>query len=386
MATIGMNGALPSYMMVSFRSSIAFVLAALAVACSSSSDASSSDVGAQSEAGTDPTQSDPASSNDAAATTDSIIDGATEIDGGLASCPTSGAGAIDVAGVICVTVTPIQTGAASTGENANVPSYALYPSAGSNGKLVLFLNASGGEPSGAIASPTQSFYTAATALGYTVLAVSYYSQKPIGSLCGNQDDCYLPTREAVITGVAPAGASPTVSADITVDQSITGRAELALNWLGVNDSAHPWRSFLKAGDGGSASHIDWTKVIVAGHSQGGGHAAAIGKLYPVERVIQLSSVCDSVNDTPASWTNGTTGTWASDPTQFYGLAAPTIFTGGKATGGDTICPQHVADWMNLGMVAAHQQDDAATCGNTGVTHSESVSCTANYAAWQALLQ
>ena len=172
-----MNGALPSYMMVSVRSSIAFVLAAFTVACSSSSNGASSDDGAQSDGGT--TQSDPSSQNDAAAASDSTIDGASEIDGGLTSCPTAGAGAIDVPGVTCLTVTPIQTGAASTGENANVPSYALYPSTGANGKLVLFLNASGGEPSGAIASPTQSFYTAATALGYTVLAVSYYSQKPI---------------------------------------------------------------------------------------------------------------------------------------------------------------------------------------------------------------
>ncbi len=370
-----------------FASSLLFLFGALTSACSGSSDdGASPNQSATDDSGTSASADSSASSSNAANSNDSEIDGASSIDGGLTSCPTSGTGAIDVPGVTCLTVTPIQTGAASTGEDADVPSYALYPSTGSNGELVLFLNASGGTPAGAIASPTQSFYSAATSLGYTVLAVSYYSQKPIGTLCGNQDACYWPTREAVITGVASTGTSPTVMADITVDQSITGRAELALAWLSENDSTHPWRSFLKAGDAGAASHIDWSKVIVAGHSQGGGHAAAMGKLYPVKRVVQLSSVCDAVNDAPASWTNGTVGTWVSDPTQFYGLAAPTIFTAGKATGGDTICPQHVADWMNLGMIASHQNDNAATCGNTGVTHSESVLCTANYAAWQAMLQ
>jgi len=219
-----------------------------------------------------------------------------------------------------------------------------------------------------------------------VIGVSYYSKTAVGQLCLGQDACFFPTRQAIILGVAPAGTNATVAQAMTVDQSIAGRVELALTWLSTHDPAHAWGSFLKSGSGGPETRIDWSKVTVAGHSQGGGHAAAMGKLFAVKRVIQLSSVCDSVSGAPVSWTKGSAGTWASDPTQFYGLAAPTIFTGTMATGGDTTCPVHAANWTNLGMVAAHQHDDAATCGVTGDTHGASIGCAGNYAAWQMLLQ
>src|SRR5262249_11413427 len=156
--------------------------------------------------------------------------------------------------------------------------------------------------------------------------------------------------------------------------SIAGRVELALTWLTKHDPAHAWGSFLTTGNGGPQTRLAWGKITLAGPSQGGGHAGAIGKLFGVKRVIQLSSVWDAVSGLPTSWTHGTSGTWASDPTQFYGLATPTVFTGTMATGGDVTCPAHAADWANLGMVPSHQHDDAATCGVVvGDTHSASIS-------------
>ena len=38
------------------------------------------------------------------------------------------------------------------------------------------------------------------------------------------------------------------------------------------------------------------------------------------------------------------------------------------------------------MIATHQNDAAATCGQTGDTHGASAGCTDNYAAWQAMLK
>lgn len=238
----------------------------------------------------------------------------------------------------------------------------------------------------ALSDPTRNFYAAAASLGYSVLAISYPSDASIGSLCKMHDACFFPTRQSIILGVAQSGAAPQF-AGITLDEGIADRVVLALQTLRAAAPSDGWNSFLASDDTTLApeKRIAWSKVVVAGHSQGGGHAAAIGKLFPVSRVIQLSAPCDEVAGTPASWTAGS-GSWASDPTQFYGLAAPTVFTNGVPTGGDTTCPYHVANWQNLGMIASHQDDAAALCGETGDTHNASSRCVDNYPTWQAMLR
>lgn len=123
--------------------------------------------------------------------------------------------------------------------------------------------------------------------------------------------------------------------------------------------------------------IAWSKVLTAGHSQGGGHAAALGKLFPVQRVIQLSSTCDRVGTAAASWTNGKVGTWASDPTKFFGLG----------TAGDQTCAGFELNWDNLGMVDDHRDPDGVVCGDSPAdTHSQSLKCADNYPRWVAMLK
>ncbi len=110
---------------------------------------------------------------------------------------------------------------------------------------------------------------------------------------------------------------------------------------------------------------------------GDGHGVLDGKA----RVLD-----DNVNGTPASWTAASDGAWASDPTMFYGLAAPTTFANGAPTGGDVTCPYHAASWQNEGVIPSHQNDAAATCSQAGDTHNVSAACVQNYPAWQAMLQ
>lgn len=52
--------------------------------------------------------------------------------------------------------------------------------------------------------------------------------------------------------------------------------------------------------------VNWTQIIVSGHSQGSGHAAFIGMLQNCSRIIQYGGCTDlySNGDTP-SWTNWT---------------------------------------------------------------------------------
>jgi hypothetical protein len=60
----------------------------------------------------------------------------------------------------------------------------------------------------------------------------------------------------------------------------------------------------------------WKRVIVAGHSQGAGHAAFIGKLFRVDRVLMFSGPQDYLDDLgePAPWQarNG-----ATPPSRFF---------------------------------------------------------------------
>ena len=176
----------------------------------------------------------------------------------------------------------------------------------------------------------------------------------------------------------------------TLDESIVDRTAKALRYLAAGGPSGGWASFLTSivPEADPASSIAWSKIMVAGRSQGGGHAAAIGKLFSVARVVQLSSTCDSVGATPATWTDGAAGTWMTDPATFRGFAAPTTKVDGGLVG-DTTCPAHAADWANLGMLAANRMDDAGTCGNDGTTsstHGASLGCVDNYPVWLTLFK
>jgi hypothetical protein len=347
---------------------------------------SSAATGATSSGGTGGEASTSASGAGTGGATSGGTGGGSGTDGGaLTPCPTSGAGSVVAAGVTCLKVTPAQTGADPTGENATVPSYALAPGSGANGKLVLFFNGSGGHPGDSIASPTNNFYTAATSLGYAVLGVSYRSNTEVGVLCVGDDACFFPTRESLITGAFQTGASATLQG-IEPTEGIAPRVGLALEWLAQHDASHGWDAFLTGpSTAPPGSRIAWSKVVVSGHSQGGGHAAACGKLFAVERVIQLSSTCDEVSGVPATWLDQSNGPWATSPNGFYGLDVTTTFTGGMPTGGDITCFTHAAAWQALGMTAANSDDACVTCGTATDQHGDSLTCAGNYPNWVAML-
>ena len=140
----------------------------------------------------------------------------------------------------------------------------------------------------------------------------------VAQMCQGQDACFFPTRQTIISGQFQSGAYSGLTG-IRLDEGIIDRTIRALQWLSVHDSAHGWSNFLNS-DRNLSSILAWSKVVVSGHSQGGGHAAATGKLFPVSRVIQFSASCDQTTASlPASWTNGAASSWQSDPKLFFGL-------------------------------------------------------------------
>lgn len=305
----------------------------------------------------------------------------------LTACPTdSGKGSIVAPKTACWLVAPAQVGADASGQNATFASYALAPDADRRGQLVVYFNSSDSHPANNIADPTLNFYTAATSLGYSVIALSYASQQIIGISC-TTDSCYSATRQTVIAGAFQSGAAASLKG-IRQDEGVTWRLAATLRWLAMNDPSHGWDAFLTPSSVSLLpdQQVNWGMVVTAGHSQGGGHAAMVGKLYSVSRVTQLSSTCDALSGVPASWTQGSTGSWKTNPATFWGLAAPTQFTHGTPTAGDTTCAYHAAVWQNFGMVPARANDNAALCGKTGDTHGASIGCKDNYDAWQRMLQ
>lgn len=279
-----------------------------------------------------------------------------------------------LASAACFVVTPAEAGASSAGTNANEPSYLLEPSEPARGELLVFFNASQSNPSRHIPDPSMNFYNAAVARGLHVLALSYESDQVLGGPaalggCGGADaGCYAAARESVILGVRAPGAPRSV-ASIRPDEGAVQRIDAALTYVAARRPGRGWDQFLTVGPS-SSSRIVWSRVVAAGHSQGGGHAAYVGKLFSIRRVIQLSSTCDSVDSTPAPWTSN--GVWATSPaTSFIGFGNPQ----------DTICPNQSAIWQAMGMAPARSLLTATTCMGGGGTHGASIACPTHYPTW-----
>lgn len=342
-------------------------------------------------------------------------DAATNPDAGTnplpspATCPTSLAGAIDWS-YGCWVFTPddaataLEAATRSAGENHDQVQYALGPDPSvDRHQLVLWMSGTGAQPSATIADPTRNFYRAAASLGYHVLAVAYRNSETInGADCHMMDACLFPSRQTVIEGVVQPGAAATLS-DMLLTESIDARTVLALEYLSRSDPSGGWEQFLVpdvAPSAPPADHVRWTSVVTSGHSQGAGHAGAIGRLRTVARAAMLSGPCDasaSLDGTsvlPASWTQATPD-WPTDPSAvYYGLKVHSDYTIDSSTGtvnvtGDS-CFAAPLDWAALGMPAAHQNENAEACGvpptDTMHSHGASMRCPDNEPNWEAMLR
>ena len=347
----------------------AALLAALALCACSSDPAPSPDASGVPDASGDASPADAAldASPDGSA---DVADGATPT---LRRCPTAGRGALT--GDFCFTLTPAETGLAAGGANATEDHYALRPASGARGGLLIFLHGSGGTPRGVIASPDVNVYAAARAQGLHVLSVAYRSDDAVGELCGaaaDRDACFLATRTAIVTGVPQPGAAAPL-ASIGLHEGVYARVGAALLALSQRDPDGRWGQFSDLSAGGDlARAIRWTRIFVAGHSQGGGHAALLAKLHPVRRAVMFSSPCDVTSAAPAAWLTHD-ATWATPSSSLFGYGSM----------GDLVCPGHVPAWGTLGMTAANRDNTAVVC--TGQTaHSASIKCVENAARWSEL--
>ncbi|MEI6409631.1 MAG: T9SS type A sorting domain-containing protein [Bacteroidota bacterium] len=132
--------------------------------------------------------------------------------------------------------------------------------------------------------------------GYHALGISY-SNATISPLCSGSSDslCFDKVRNEVIDGI-----NRTNLVDVNVANSINNRVLKALQYLNTNYPNENWGQYY------NGNNIKWEKIAVAGHSQGGGHAALIAKQKLVDRAVLLASPKDyfaAPLNRPAAWIN-----------------------------------------------------------------------------------
>ena len=191
-------------------------------------------------------------------------------------------------------------------ESVHGPHIALYdPQAADGHRLYLFLVGTGGKAIG-----SQKMDSIVAGWGYHVISLDYENHV-ISVACAHSLDpaTFGRDREAIVTGAA-------VSDKIKVSpaNSILNRFEKLLTYLVKHDPEGGWDQFVKYG------RPVWSHIIVGGHSQGSGHAAYIGKMYSVDRVLIFSGPQDYMDDLrqPAPWQANPS---ATPPSRFFAFLA-----------------------------------------------------------------
>ena len=165
------------------------------------------------------------------------------------------------------------------------PSPVIAPAA----KLFVFLPGTGAVP-----TMQQLILATAAARGYHAIGLAYPNPTAIGVLCADDVDpeCFWDVRREVITGLNTSARIQVTSAN-----AIVNRLEKLLAYLQAQYPAEAWGRYLVGGN------VDWSRVTVAGHSQGGGHVGVLAKLVSLNRAVYFSSPADwrQTANSPAAW-------------------------------------------------------------------------------------
>ncbi len=169
------------------------------------------------------------------------------------------------------------------------PHVALYnPEVQSRHKLILMIQGTGGS-----ATDMHTMDSIFTDMGYHVISLDY-KNNVISTVCEHSKDstCSYDFRKEIITGKSLSDKTKVDSAN-----SILNRLNTFLQYLIRKDPQGKWDRYFKKGK------PIWKKIIVAGHSQGSGHAAMLGKMFKVNRVLIFSGPQDYLIDLkrPSPW-------------------------------------------------------------------------------------
>jgi hypothetical protein len=156
-------------------------------------------------------------------------------------------------------------------------------------EMLLFLPGTYGDKQGA-----EEFLETAANLGYHCVELMYPNDVSAAEMCADNPvaGSFESFRMAIIQGGR-------MSQYLTVDKidSIENRLGKLLLFLQQQRPKENWGQFLNGGE------IAWERIVVAGQSQGGGHAALIAVKYHVARVIMFGAPKDYSRALrqPAAW-------------------------------------------------------------------------------------
>ena len=159
------------------------------------------------------------------------------------------------------------------------------------GQLFLWMSGSGAEPHN-----YDAILNVAAAAGYPAISLAYDNETSMNAVCGvrgdprcddlQNADCTRMAREEMIYG---SGHTDSPCLDVPVADAIEHRVLRLLQYLARTSPGTGAGQFLE--DGGTA--VDWSKIVVAGWSQGGGHASMIARDHLVARTMFVSKGPDS---------------------------------------------------------------------------------------------
>jgi hypothetical protein len=167
--------------------------------------------------------------------------------------------------------------------SAGTPDHAvMYDRRAKAGNLLLFMTGTGGVPPGPV-----RFLNRAIQRGYRVISLSYIDSPAVGQTCIGatvqaDPDCAQQFRQKRIYGDDTTQLINDSPADAIVNRFVK-----LLQYLAINDPQGSWGQYL---DGNSPN---WSRIAVAGQSQGGGMAEFIAQRQPVARVIAFSGGWDT---------------------------------------------------------------------------------------------
>lgn len=166
---------------------------------------------------------------------------------------------------------------------------AINPSPGVTARGRLFVMLPG---TGAVARNYREILRTGARQGFHTIGLTYPNDTAVGDLCAGaaNADCAELARREIITG---SDLSPLVT--VNAANAIAGRLTALLTYLNTNFPNEGWGQFLVGGA------PDWSRIGMAGHSQGSGHAAMMGKLFVLDRVAMFSGPGDFFGANIAPW-------------------------------------------------------------------------------------
>lgn len=163
------------------------------------------------------------------------------------------------------------------------------PGVSDKGKLVVFLAGTNGK-----GHPPKDFSVLAAKEGFPVLGVAYPSLVSISVLDNARNPAaFARARNNIINAAPPIGRFRTEEPDC-----IRSRLHHLIHFLAERRPGEGWEKYLTPN-----GEIDWSRLILVGQSQGGGHALFMAMEHPVERVLMFGAPKDfnKFHHEPAAW-------------------------------------------------------------------------------------